>query len=153
MPLSFILSNSVESIQFPEVLCDSQPRLSLPSTVSLNKLYLPDTRSLEPRLSNASISTMSSVTDFPPPLSMQVVQMKGSFDGEGSIRRSQVISPSGRVERLSRFMNSEAEKTTVMIRNVPCRCTQPELLEEIEEVVPGVNFLYLPASRKREGNL
>jgi RNA recognition motif-containing protein len=50
-------------------------------------------------------------------------------------------------------MNSEAEKTTVMIRNVPCRCTQAELLEEIEEVVPGVNFLYLPASRKREGNL
>jgi RNA recognition motif-containing protein len=40
-----------------------------------------------------------------------------------------------------------------MIRNIPCRCTQPELLEEIEEVTPGVNFLYLPASRKREGTL
>jgi RNA recognition motif-containing protein len=65
------------------------------------------------------------------------------------------MSPSGRCDRLSRFAKDkeESQKTTVMIRNIPCRCTQPELLEEIEEVTPGVNFLYLPASRKREGTL
>lgn len=70
-------------------------------------------------------------------------------------RHSQILSPSGRCDRLSRFAKDkdESQKTTVMIRNIPCRCTQPELLEEIEEVTPGVNFLYLPASRKREGTL
>jgi hypothetical protein len=81
------------------------------------------------------------------------------FTGRNSIsstgRHSQIMSPSGRCDRLSRFAKDkeESQKTTVMIRNIPCRCTQPELLEEIEEVTPGVNFLYLPASRKREGTL
>jgi RNA recognition motif-containing protein len=76
---------------------------------------------------------------------------EGKSRSGGSSNR--VISPSGRCERLSRFLNVNAEKTTAMIRNIPCRCTQAELLKEIESVIPGVNFLYLPASRKREGNL
>jgi RNA recognition motif-containing protein len=64
-----------------------------------------------------------------------------------------VVSPSGRVERMSSYLKDEAERTTLMIRNIPNGMTQAELLEEIELVVPGVNFLYLPQSRTRSGNV
>jgi hypothetical protein len=66
---------------------------------------------------------------------------------------STILSPSGRCERLSQYVEEEAEKTTIMIRNIPNGMTQDMLLEEIMMVVPGVNFLYLPVSRRRQGNV
>jgi hypothetical protein len=66
---------------------------------------------------------------------------------------STILSPSGRCERLSQYVEEEAEKTTIMIRNIPNGMTQDMLLEEIMMVVPGVNFLYLPQSRTRQGNV
>jgi hypothetical protein len=58
-------------------------------------------------------------------------------------------------------MNSLAEenrvpdnmRTTVMMRNIPCRYDQSELLEEVMELNLPVNFLYLPGARKSVGNL
>jgi hypothetical protein len=44
-------------------------------------------------------------------------------------------------------------RTTVMMRNIPCRYDQSELLEEVMELNLPVNFLYLPGARKSVGNL
>lgn len=60
-----------------------------------------------------------------------------------------------RSNRLSRFLRDTAPemRTTVMIRNIPCRCTQDQLMEEVSKVSSEFNFLYLPSSRKRDGTL
>jgi hypothetical protein len=47
----------------------------------------------------------------------------------------------------------ENEKTTVMIRNIPCRYSQDELLDEITMLDLPFNFLYLPPARHSPGNL
>jgi hypothetical protein len=44
-------------------------------------------------------------------------------------------------------------RTTVMMRNIPCRYDQSELLWEVMELNLPVNFLYLPGARKSIGNL
>jgi hypothetical protein len=47
----------------------------------------------------------------------------------------------------------DEHKTTVMIRNIPCRYTQDELLAEVMMLDLPFNFLYLPPSRHSGGNL
>jgi hypothetical protein len=47
----------------------------------------------------------------------------------------------------------QKEFTTVMIRNIPCRYTQEELIEDISEITPLFNFVYLPPSKRCEGNV
>jgi hypothetical protein len=47
----------------------------------------------------------------------------------------------------------EAKKTTIMIRNIPCRYEQFELLEEVESSGLPINFLYMPPARHSVGNL
>merc|ERR1719482_1973059 len=47
----------------------------------------------------------------------------------------------------------EESKTTVMIRNIPCRYAQDELIAEITMLDLPFNFLYLPPSRHSGGNL
>jgi hypothetical protein len=47
----------------------------------------------------------------------------------------------------------QSEKTTVMLRNIPCRYSQDELLEEMKQLNLPVNFLYLPPARHSPGNL
>jgi hypothetical protein len=48
---------------------------------------------------------------------------------------------------------SEDEYTTVMIRNVPCKYAQDELMVELGMLDLPFNFLYLPPSRHSNGNL
>jgi hypothetical protein len=48
---------------------------------------------------------------------------------------------------------ADEDRTTVMIRNIPCRYTQDELLEEVNKFNWPVNFLYLPPARHSVGNL
>lgn len=64
-------------------------------------------------------------------------------------------SKPSRANRIPRFAKPKAPeaRTTVMIRNIPCRCTQEQLIEEISTVTTSFNFLYLPVSRKRDGTL
>lgn len=47
----------------------------------------------------------------------------------------------------------DEERTTIMIRNIPCRYIQSELMEEVFEFGYPVNFLYLPPARHNNGNL
>jgi hypothetical protein len=47
----------------------------------------------------------------------------------------------------------DQDKTTVMIRNIPCRYSQAELLEEIRRFDMTFDFLYLPPARHSAGNL
>jgi hypothetical protein len=58
-------------------------------------------------------------------------------------------------DRLARFAKNKAaeHKTTVMIRNIPCKCTQEHLVQEISQYTKGFNFCYLPMSRMRDGTL
>jgi hypothetical protein len=58
-------------------------------------------------------------------------------------------------DRLSRFAKQKAteHKTTVMIRNIPCKCTQEHLVQEVSQYTSAFNFLYLPMSRLRDGTL
>jgi RNA recognition motif-containing protein len=44
-------------------------------------------------------------------------------------------------------------KTTVMIRNIPCKYQQDTLFSEIRDMKLLFNFLYLPGARKSLGNL
>jgi hypothetical protein len=43
--------------------------------------------------------------------------------------------------------------TSIMIRNIPCRYTQSELIDEITMLGFIVDFLYLPPARRSSGNL
>jgi hypothetical protein len=43
--------------------------------------------------------------------------------------------------------------TTVMIRNIPCRYKQQSLLSDISAVTPLFNFVYLPPSKRCNGNV
>jgi hypothetical protein len=47
----------------------------------------------------------------------------------------------------------EEEWTTVMVRNIPCRYSQNELLSEVAMLDLQFNFLYLPPARRSPGNL
>jgi hypothetical protein len=48
----------------------------------------------------------------------------------------------------------EEKRTTIMIRNIPCRYEQAELMEELLEYKDlPFNFLYLPPARHSMGNL
>lgn len=47
----------------------------------------------------------------------------------------------------------ENKKTTIMVKNVPCRYSQEELLTEVSMLQMPVNFLYLPPARHSPGNL
>jgi hypothetical protein len=44
-------------------------------------------------------------------------------------------------------------KTTVMLRNIPCRYTQMQLLDEVQEFGYEIDFLYLPPARHNNRNL
>jgi RNA recognition motif-containing protein len=44
-------------------------------------------------------------------------------------------------------------RTTVMIRNIPCRYTQEQLYKEMREYGFLFNFMYLPPARHSPGNL
>jgi RNA recognition motif-containing protein len=60
-----------------------------------------------------------------------------------------------RKDKMLKFCKNKAEhnKTTVMIRNVPCKLSQDELIAEVSLVSKSFNFLYLPSSKKAVGNL
>jgi hypothetical protein len=47
----------------------------------------------------------------------------------------------------------EDERTTLMLRNIPCRYEQQELMVELVELKLPFNFLYLPPARHSLGNL
>lgn len=47
----------------------------------------------------------------------------------------------------------EDQWTTVMVRNIPCRYSQNELLSEVAMLDLQFNFLYLPPARRSPGNL
>jgi hypothetical protein len=47
----------------------------------------------------------------------------------------------------------ERDWTTVMVRNIPCRYSQNELLSEVAMLDLQFNFLYLPPARRSPGNL
>jgi hypothetical protein len=68
--------------------------------------------------------------------------------------RSVVAQPE-RKNKMAKFCKNKAEchKTTVMIRNVPCKLSQEELMAEVSLVNSNFNFLYLPSSKKAVGNL
>merc|ERR1719440_891035 len=53
----------------------------------------------------------------------------------------------------SETMIEESKWTSVMIRNIPCRYTQQELIDEIEMLGFVIDFLYLPPARRATGNL
>jgi hypothetical protein len=60
-----------------------------------------------------------------------------------------------RRDKMAKYCKTKADchKTTVMIRNVPCKLSQEELMAEVAAVNPNFNLLYLPSSRKAIGNL
>jgi RNA recognition motif-containing protein len=47
----------------------------------------------------------------------------------------------------------DSEKTTVMIRNIPCRYNRDQMIEELETLDLPFNFLYLTSGRRGVGNL
>lgn len=59
--------------------------------------------------------------------------------------------------RLTKVVNRQEsmdvdQYTTVMIRNVPCKYTQQDLIDEISNITPLYNFVYLPISKRGKGN-
>merc|ERR1719502_2328333 len=67
-------------------------------------------------------------------------------------------SPPAATGRLTKFAKqkdsvSHEKFTTVMIQNVPCKYTQDELIEDIAELTALYNFVYLPPSKRCEGNV
>jgi hypothetical protein len=47
----------------------------------------------------------------------------------------------------------EEDRTTLMLRNIPCRYEQQELMAELLDLNLPFNFLYLPPARHSLGNL
>jgi hypothetical protein len=152
--LDFVLSIGNSQVEFPSV-----PSIALSKRFSLPDVLagVQDDLDLTPRDiphredSFESISTLGSIASEEQTCMISTAATSRRESASSDALR--IISPSGRCDRLSKYVNEEVAKTTIMIRNIPCRCTQDELLEEIEDVVPGVDFLYLPKSHKREGNL
>jgi hypothetical protein len=142
LPLDFVLSDSPkETPAHAAVGDDSSPRLS----------HLALTKLAHAKASLKSLSVESQISALS--LGDSYSDNHSDHSESDSDFDARVLSPSGRQERMHRYVNENAEKTTLMIRNIPCRMSQNELLEEVEMVVPGVNFLYLPQSRKRDGNV
>lgn len=95
----------------------------------------------------------------------QELQQKADFDrlsdstrcpdSPSSAASAEVSLAPVRKDKMSRYCKKKAEshKTTVMIRNIPCKLSQEELMEEVSSVNPQFNFLYLPHSKKQFGNL
>jgi RNA recognition motif-containing protein len=56
---------------------------------------------------------------------------------------------------MSKYCKNKAEgnRTTIMIRNVPCKLSQEDLVAEVLSVNSSLNFLYLPSNKKNNGNL
>merc|ERR1711988_415754 len=58
--------------------------------------------------------------------------------------------------QLDRFLETNQRAsvapTTVIIRNIPCRYEQSELLKEVLAKGPECNFFYLPLAKKGKGN-
>jgi hypothetical protein len=50
--------------------------------------------------------------------------------------------------RMSLCNDMEPEQyTTVMVRNIPCKYNQLQMIEEVSQVNPNFNFLYVPPAR------
>jgi RNA recognition motif-containing protein len=47
----------------------------------------------------------------------------------------------------------QEEWTSIMIKNIPCRYVQDEILDEIKSAGYVLDFLYLPPARRTAGNL
>jgi RNA recognition motif-containing protein len=63
------------------------------------------------------------------------------------------LSESSECDNFSDAGLSDSEKTTVMIRNIPCRYTRDQMIEEFEIFGLKFNFLYLTSGRRGVGNL
>jgi hypothetical protein len=76
-------------------------------------------------------------------------------DSPSSISTETELNPVQRRDKMSKYCKARADchKTTLMIRNVPCKLSQEELMTEVAAVNPNFNLLYLPSSRKAVGNL
>lgn len=171
LPANFVLSSDSED-QVEELVTKLTPRLSFGAFAKFSGICRssPDMSSelkdevteIAPRLTLGALSKHAELRDSASTVCSAFfplgVPSETSWDGSvsrtgSSDESAQVISPSGRQERLSKHINENAAKTTLMIRNVPGKMTQKELLKEIELTTPGCNFLYLPLSRRREGNV
>jgi hypothetical protein len=128
-----------------DVKSELHPRLSSPVLLQLNEVKAEF---------EAKLELESSVNQLESKLSLKSVSDADTLSTCDS-DDSYVVSPSGRCRRLDRYAKETAdqEKTTVMMRNIPPGLSQKKVFDEIELVCPGVNFLYLPQSRSRDGNV
>jgi hypothetical protein len=92
---------------------------------------------------------------------MSPVSSRGSIcsaSGESISSVSTACTPPAATGRLTKFAKqkdavAQNEFTTVMIRNVPCKYTQEDLIEDISQYTSLFNFVYLPASKRSEGTV
>jgi hypothetical protein len=81
-----------------------------------------------------------------------------SSAGETVCSVSTACDPPAATGRLTKFAKQKDEVakdqfTTVMIRNVPCKYTQEDLIDDIAQYSTLFNFVYLPPSKRSEGNV
>jgi hypothetical protein len=133
----------------------AQPRLSHPVFICLSDVKVKENEFLRhvsatTRASLESIPiTRSSIASISLTRSVESIESIDSIINRvDSIDQDQMEPSSAK-----RSAVPDSQKTTVMIRNIPCGMTQTELLQEVELATTGLNFLFLPQSRKRAGNL
>merc|ERR1719359_430932 len=93
-------------------------------------------------------STVSSISSELSASSCSSSQFSGCNDAG-------IPSATGRLVRFAKQKDQVGieELTTVMIRNIPCKYTQHDLMEDITTITPLFNFVYLPQSKRIDGNI
>jgi hypothetical protein len=71
----------------------------------------------------------------------------------GEIVNIQRASSSSASSETSSEIGEVDTRTSVMIRNIPCRYNQTKLVQEIQELDLPFDFLYLPPAKHSRGNL
>merc|ERR1719498_822434 len=74
------------------------------------------------RISISSLETASNISDMPSPASSTCSSMLSLADDTNLL-------------------------TTIMVRNIPCKYTQKQMMSEVSEICPNFNFLYIPPAR------
>jgi hypothetical protein len=124
-------------------------RFNSVSTVSSLQSRLSTNSNLGARLSVSSQSSLNSISRR-----VSITSLRGSSQLPATVLEEEVQSPVSPLEEFADIhARSQDQWTTVMIRNIPCRYSQDELLLEVTEVGFQFNFLYLPPARRSPGNL
>jgi len=85
-------------------------------------------------------------------LTRSVIEVPSPCEAASAANQSEVASAMPKHQAAEANSIAHEEKTTILVRNVPCQYKQDQLLEELLQAGWKINFLYLPIRKSMKGN-